>query len=88
MFSLKRGGKEGAATIADAFDVSGFGLLAAFNGFVARVIGRGDVNSMLVHHKQAWMPVFSLMLGGSIVAMLSLFSAVWLEGKRDFKSTN
>ena len=86
MFSLKRGGKEGAATIADAFDVSGFGLLAAFNGFVARVIGRGDVNSMLVHHKQAWMPVFSLMLCGSIVAMLSLFSAVWLEGKHDLKS--
>jgi len=89
MFSLKRGGKEGAATIADAFDVSGFGLLAVFNGFVARVIGvKGDLNSMLLHRKQAWIPVFSLMLGGSIVAMLSLFSAVWLEGKRDFKSTN
>ncbi|KAK1747798.1 MFS transporter [Skeletonema marinoi] len=89
MFSLKRGGKEGAATIADAFDVSGFGLLAVFNGFVARVIGvKGDLNSMLLHRKQAWIPVFSLMLGGSIVAMLSLFSAVWLEGKHDFKSTN
>ena len=84
MFSLKRGGKEGAATIADAFDVSGFGLLAVFNGFVARVIGGGNFN--LVHHKQAWIPVFSLMLGGSIVAMLSLFSAVWLEGIHDLKS--
>ncbi len=87
MFSLKRGGKEGAATIADAFDVSGFGLLAVFNGFVARVIGvKGDLNSMLVHRKQAWIPVFSLMLGGSIVAMFSLFSAVWLEGRRDLNS--
>jgi MFS family permease len=27
MFALKRGGKEGSATIADAFDVCGFGLL-------------------------------------------------------------
>lgn len=87
MFSLKRGGKEGAATIADAFDVSGFGLLAVFNGFVARVIGvKGDLNSMLVLRKQAWTPVFSLMLGGSIVAMFSLFSAIWLEGQRDLKS--
>jgi len=87
MFSLKRGGKEGAATIADAFDVSGFGLLAVFNGFVARVIGvKGDLNSMLVLRKKAWIPVFSLMLGGSIVAMFSLFSAVWIEGERDLKS--
>ena len=88
MFSLKRGGKEGSATIADAFDVCGFGLLAVFNGFVARIIGvkGGDsLSNMLIHRKQAWIPVFSLMLGGSIVATLSLFSAVWLEGKRDLK---
>jgi len=84
MFSLKRGGKEGAATIADAFDVCGFGLLAVFNGYVARIIGvKGDLSSMLLHRKQAWISVFSLMLGGSIVAMVSLFSAVWLEGKRE-----
>ena len=84
MFSLKRGGKEGAATIADAFDVCGFGLLAVFNGFVARVIGvKADLSSMLIDRKQAWIPVFSFMLGGSIVAMVSLFSAVWLEGKQD-----
>ena len=88
MFSLKRGGKEGAATIADAFDVSGFGLLAVFNGLVARVIGvQGDLNSMLLHRKQAWVPVISTMLGGSAIAMFSLFSAVWLEGERDSKST-
>ena len=38
MFALKRGGEDGSATIADAFDVCGFGLLAVFNGFVARVL--------------------------------------------------
>ncbi len=85
MFSLKRGGKEGSATIADAFDVCGFGLLAVFNGFVARIIGvkGGNPSSVLLHHKQAWIPVFSLMLCGSLATMLTLFSAVWLEGKRE-----
>lgn len=75
MFALKRGGKDGSATIADAFDVCGFGLLAVFNGYVARVL---DVNT-----KHAWLPVFSWMLGGSIVAMASLFGAVRLEGEKD-----
>lgn len=85
MFSLKRGGNEGSATIADAFDVCGFGLLAVFNGFVARIIGvkGGNPSSVLLHHKQAWIPVFSLMLCGSLATMLTLFSAVWLEGKRE-----
>jgi hypothetical protein len=85
MFSLKRGGNEGSATIADAFDVCGFGLLAVFNGFVARIIGvkGGNPSSVLLHHKQAWIPVFSLMLCGSLASMLTLFSAVWLEGKRE-----
>lgn len=75
MFALKRGGKDGSATIADAFDVCGFGLLAVFNGYVARVL---DVKT-----KHAWLPVFSWMLGGSIVAMASLFGAVRLEGEKD-----
>jgi hypothetical protein len=73
MFALKNGGKDGSATIADAFDVCGFGLLAVFNGFVARVL---DVKT-----KQAWLPVLSWMLGGSIVAMASMFRALWLEGE-------
>jgi len=85
MFALKRGGKDGAATIADAFDVCGFGLLAVFNGIVARVLDvSGEVGSagMLLSRKRAWLPVFSWMLGGSITAMVSLFGAVWLEGER------
>lgn len=77
MFALKRGGKDGSATIADAFDVCGFGLLAVFNGFVARMLN--------VKTKRAWLPVFSWMLGGSIAAMASLFGAVWLEGEKDEK---
>jgi hypothetical protein len=73
MFALKNGGKDGSATIADAFDVCGFGLLAVFNGFVARVL---DVKT-----KRAWLPVLSWMLGGSVIAMASMFQALWLEGE-------
>lgn len=86
MFALKRGGEDGSATIADAFDVCGFGMLAVFNGFVARVLDvSSDLGSatMLVNRKKAWLPVFIFMLGGSIAAMASLFWAVWLEGSRD-----
>lgn len=86
MFALKRGGKDGSATIADAFDVCGFGMLAVFNGFVARVLDvSADLGSasMLVNRKKAWLPVFNFMLGGSIAAMASLFWAVWLEGSRE-----
>ena len=79
MFALQRGGKEGSATIADAFDVCGFGLLAVFNGYVARVL---DAKA-----KRSWLPVFHWMLRGSIAAMVSLFGAVWLEGKREREKT-
>mmetsp|Transcript_7445 Transcript_7445/g.13555 ORF Transcript_7445/g.13555 Transcript_7445/m.13555 type:complete len:133 (-) Transcript_7445:411-809(-) len=87
MFALKRGGKDGSATIADAFDICGFGLLAVFNGIVARVLDvSGEVGyssaGMLLGRKRAWLPVFLWMLGGSIAAMVSLFGAVWLEGER------
>jgi len=88
MFALKRGGKDGSATIADAFDVCGFALLAVFNGLVARVLdvsgsdARTDGIGLLLGRKQAWLPVFRWMLGGSITAMISLFGAVWLEGGR------
>lgn len=75
MFALHRGGSEGSATVADAFDVCGFGLLALFNGYVARVL---DAKT-----KNAWLPVFSWMLGGSIAAMVSLTGAVWLDSRRE-----
>lgn len=80
MFALKRGGKDGSATIADAFDVCGFGILALFNGAVARVLdASGD---MLLGRKRAWLPVFLCMLGGSATAMVLLFGAVWFEGQK------
>ena len=74
MFALQRGGNEGSATVADAFDVFGFSLLALFNGYVAHVL---DATS-----KHAWVPVFSWMLRGSLAAMISLFGAIWFECKK------
>lgn len=79
MFALKRGGEDGSATIADAFDVCGFGLLAVFNGFVAQVLDVNGNAGAVVNRKGAWLPVFSWMLGGSLTAMATLFGAVWLE---------
>ena len=75
MFALKYGGKDGSATIADAFDVCGFGLLAVFNGLVARVL---DAKT-----KRSWLPVLYWMIGGSILAMVSMFQAIWLEGESE-----
>ncbi len=80
MFALKNGGKVGSATIADAFDVCGFGLLALFNGYVARIL---DVKS-----KSVWIPVFSLIIGGSAIAMTSLFWAITIEGDRESKENS
>ncbi|KAL7486536.1 hypothetical protein ACHAW6_012140 [Cyclotella cf. meneghiniana] len=82
MFALKRGGKEGSATIADAFDVCGFSLLAIFNSSVARVLNSGGRNGNLVNRKALWSPIFLWMLTGSAVSMVSMFFAVRMEGRR------
>ncbi|EEC51740.1 predicted protein [Phaeodactylum tricornutum CCAP 1055/1] len=37
LYALARGGAKSSATIADVFDIGGFGLLAAFNGYVAGI---------------------------------------------------
>ena len=79
MFALQHGGKDGSATIADSFDICGFGLLAIFNGYVARSV-------LDVKTKRAWLPVFTWMLGGSLTAIASLFGAIWFEGKADERS--
>ncbi|KAL7509181.1 hypothetical protein ACHAXN_006815 [Cyclotella atomus] len=76
MFALKRG-KEGSATITDAFDVSGFGLLAIFNSYVARILNAGN------RAKAAWSPIFLWMLGGSAISMVTMFFAVRMEGMRN-----
>jgi hypothetical protein len=76
MFALKQG-KEGSATITDAFDVSGFGLLAIFNSYVARILNAGN------RAKAAWSPIFLWMLGGSAISMVTMFFAVRMEGMRN-----
>lgn len=83
MFALKRGGIEGSATIVDAFDAVGFVLLATFNGYVARIVGVSGMNGLLMSRKQAWLPVFQLMMKGSMIATLTLFLAVFSEGLSD-----
>ncbi|KAL3783825.1 hypothetical protein HJC23_005318 [Cyclotella cryptica] len=83
MFALKRGGEEGSATIADAFDVCGFGLLAVFNSCVARVLNTSGQNGILVNRKAPWSPIFLWMLIGSAVSMVSMFFAVRIEGRRN-----
>jgi hypothetical protein len=37
LYALEHGGKEGSATLSDAFDIGGFALLAKFNGYVASI---------------------------------------------------
>mmetsp|Transcript_1024 Transcript_1024/g.2454 ORF Transcript_1024/g.2454 Transcript_1024/m.2454 type:complete len:592 (+) Transcript_1024:58-1833(+) len=83
MFALKRGGIEGSATIVDAFDAVGFVLLATFNGYVARIVGVSGMNGLLRSRKRAWLPVFQLMMTGSMIASLTLFLAVFSEGWSD-----
>lgn len=63
MYALKRGGRKSSATIADAFDLVGFMLLAGFNGFVAS--RRQDV-------LMEWFKPFGVLLGCSVVSLLSL----------------
>ena len=79
IFALKRGGNEGSATIADAFDVTGFGMLAVFNSYVARVL------NVVGDKKAAWSPVFLAMLIGSTISSTTVFLAVLLEGRNDDK---
>jgi sugar phosphate permease len=63
LYALERGGVESSATIADAFDVAGFGLLAAFNGYVAG-IRHGA--------RAAWIPTFSATTACAAISLLSL----------------
>ena len=75
IFALKRGSNEGSATIADAFDVCGFGMLAIFNSYVARVL------NVVGDKKAAWSPIFLCMLIGSAISSATMFLAVLLEGR-------
>ena len=66
LYALGRGGRESSATIADAFDVGGFSLLAAFNGYVAGI----QQNVM-----SEWTMAFVVLTACSITSMASLVTA-------------
>jgi hypothetical protein len=70
LYALARGGAKSSATIADVFDIGGFGLLAAFNGYVA-----GIEHAV----KVAWVPTFQITTLCSLLSLLSLSVAVLRE---------
>lgn len=72
IYALSRGGEECSATIADAFDVGGFALLAVFNGYVA-----GIQHTNL----SSWAPTFAIMTACSLTSFVSLFAATYRETK-------
>jgi MFS family permease len=70
LYALSRGGAESSATIADVFDIGGFTLLAAFNGYVASIAHATPA---------AWIPTFQITTGCSAIALVALSLAVRLE---------
>jgi sugar phosphate permease len=72
LYALRRGGHESSATIADIFDIGGFALLAAFNGYVA-----GIQQSI----PGAWVPTFQITTFCSLISFLSLSIVAWREGE-------
>lgn len=71
LYALDRGGSQSSATIADAFDVVGFGLLALFN-LIVEGIAAPTVPS-------AWILAFQLTTAASLVSLLTLPAAILLE---------
>jgi len=71
MYALRQGGRLSSATIADAFDLVGFILLAWFNGFVAS--RQQDI-------LMSWYSPFVLLTGCSLVSLVSLVTALATEG--------
>eukprot|EP00980_Cylindrotheca_fusiformis_P027917 scaffold22568_cov125-Cylindrotheca_fusiformis.AAC.14 len=67
LYALSRGGKESSATISDFFDIGGFGLLAAFNGYVASI---NQANPL------SWVRTFQMTSACSIVSLVSLVTAI------------
>jgi hypothetical protein len=71
IYALDRGGAQSSATIADAFDVVGFGLLALFN-LTVEGIATPTVPA-------AWIFAFQLTTAASLVSLLTLPVAILLE---------
>jgi len=63
LYALEKGGTESSATIADVFDVAGFALLAAFNGYVAGITHNVPA---------AWIPTFQVTTACSLLSLVSL----------------
>ena len=63
LYALRRGGKQSSATIADVFDIGGFGLLTGFNGYVAAIQHSNPA---------AWIPTFRMTTLCALVSYISL----------------
>jgi hypothetical protein len=70
MYALRKGGRKSSATIADAFDLVGFMMLAWFNGFVAS--RQQDILS-------SWLPTFTILTTCSFLSLVSLSVALASE---------
>jgi len=70
MYALRRGGRLSSATVADAFDLVGFIMLAWFNGFVA-----SRQQDILV----SWYTPFVVLTGFSLISLVSLVAALATE---------
>lgn len=70
LYALSRGGKRSSATIADIFDVGGFGILALFNRYVA---------SIQHANPASWIGTFQLTTACSLASLVSLVLAVLLQ---------
>lgn len=70
LYALSKGGLESSATIADVFDMGGFALLAAFNGYVAGIQHAVPA---------AWIATFQFTTGCALVALVSMVVAVLSE---------
>ena len=70
MYALRVGGRKSAATIADAFDLVGFSMLAWFNGFVAR-----RSQDLLV----SWLSPFAILGGFAWTGLVTLVLALKLD---------
>lgn len=73
LYALQRG--DASATIADAFDIGGFLLLAAFNGYVASIPNKSIAAS--------WIPTFQITTLCSLMSFVTLSSTVWREWKKE-----
>lgn len=76
LYALERGGTKSSATIADVFDIVGFGLLAFFNGYVAGIPHAS---------RQAWVKTFSIT---TLCALTSLVTQAWAVRRDSGESSN